>query len=600
MKISSINIENFKSITKIEVTNLPDFIVLVGENGIGKSSIFDSISFVKSHIGPYSPQDVNWWNNRILLQNPIKTGESKMKIEFEIEPTTNEEKRFTGNSNAKAGIKLELVNGEITIEKTDEGNAGTLLRSWRKQQGVGAIEMIPAQRTFPEGAVQLASINEDVEQIFSERTSNLQNKYRNAKQYFVNYAAHDSIKKDDPQVFPQVKQLVETLLGRRVKIDFDSNLMPSIQVESLGGYVNIDTLSSGQREVFMTYVGIHSTKLSNSIILFDEPDLHLHASLQKEVLRYLKNLSNSGNQVFLATHSLEMISETSEENLFHLTEYKGQSQLKKLEDEKEKLEIFRKLGASKYTFVNFKKIVFLEGQSDYLIFHKATPSEYSLRYEQIGGISKLTPEILDDASKVESFYMIKDRDFLDNSEITSQETKYHDKVKFLRRRHIENYILDSDEFFEIYQKHGDGQFSTKDDLVKEIYRISELQQEQTIADYYLSKHGENANPPQVSLTSGETAEKGLTNVLKTKEGRLTNTINKIPNDVSAIRTVLQTNWKNDWLIYSSGKNILKAFTASHISNKSMEDIRDLVSVKWDEKKYLPNDIDTILKQIAQN
>lgn len=598
MRISSLKIENFKSISKIEISNLPNFLVIVGANGIGKTSIFDAIIFVKSHIGPYSNQEHQWWKERILQHNPVKVGESKMKIEFEIQPTTEDEKKFTGGDNAKAGIIISLTNGKSSIELINEGNAGTLLSSWRKQKGIGAVELIPAQRNFPEGQVQLTSTRINEEDFLSRRTSNLQNKYHDAKQSFVNYCAHDAIKKDEPEIFPEVKSLIEKLLGKKIQINFDTNLVPTIEVEAYGGFVDIDTLSSGQRELFMTYVGIHSTKLADSIILFDEPDLHLHASLQKEVINYLKNLSKSGNQIFLATHALEMISETSEENLFHLTEFNGQSQLQRLVDQKEKLKIFREIGASKYTFVNFKKVVFLEGLSDYLIFQQATPSEYELRFEPTGGISKLGPEILEKASQVESFYMIKDRDFLDDSEISSQDAKYNHKVRFLKRRHIENYILDSDELFEIYKKFGDGQYGSKEELLAELYRISQEQLQQTIVDYYMYKHSENTNPPRITLQNGNTAEHGLSEILKTKESRLQNTIEKIPSDVSEIKSKLETNWQDNWLIYSSGKNILKAFTHSHISSKTMDDVRDLVSIKWDEKKQLPNEIQEILKEIS--
>ena len=68
--------------------------------------------------------------------------------------------------------------------------------------------------------------------------------------------------------------------------------------------------------------------------------------------------------------------------------------------------------------------------------------------------------------------------------------------------------------------------------------------------------------------------------------------------MSDIKSKLEPNWQDNWLINSSGKNILKAFTHSHISSKSMDDVRDLVSIKWDEKKQLPNEIQEILKEIS--
>jgi AAA15 family ATPase/GTPase len=43
MKINSIKIENYKSIKKIQINSLSDFNVIIGENNIGKSSIFEAL-----------------------------------------------------------------------------------------------------------------------------------------------------------------------------------------------------------------------------------------------------------------------------------------------------------------------------------------------------------------------------------------------------------------------------------------------------------------------------------------------------------------------------------------------------------------------------
>lgn len=601
MKISSLTIENFKGITNINIQNIPNFVVLVGENGVGKTSIFEAIGFVKSMVGPYTRNDQDWWRSRIMQQPPIRIGADEMKIIVEIEPTTDQEKQLAQNKIARAGVILKRVSSpNPQTEIIAENNVQQLLQSWKKLEGIGGVELIPANRAFPEGQVTLQSKNPNPDDFYSRRTAQLQNKYHDAKQLFVNFAAHDALRPNEQKTFPDVKNLVETLLGKKVEINFDENLMPKIQIESGNGLVDIDTLSSGQRELFLTYVGIHSAKLSNSIILFDEPDLHLHASMQKEVIRYLMNLSSSGNQLFVATHALEMIIETPEQNLFHLSNHSESSQLKPLKDEKDKLELFKKLGASKYTFVNFKKIVFLEGPTDYLIFHQSTPSEYGLRFEQIGGISNLTPQILEEASSIESFFMIRDRDFLNDDEITSMKSKYKNKIKFLSRRHIENFILDSDELFEIYQKYGNGKFLTKDELINELFSISQNQLEQTIADYYIYKHGENTNPPRIHLKTNETAEEGLNSILQIKETRLKKSISDIPQDITSIRTDLSKNWNSKWLTYCSGKNVLRQFSEKEFSSKSLEDIRDLVSTKWDERKQLPKELDQILREIKDN
>ena len=48
---------------------------------------------------------------------------------------------------------------------------------------------------------------------------------------------------------------------------------------------------------------IDDSLLYNNVILIDEPDLHLHASAQEDVLKILESLSEQGNQIVISTHS---------------------------------------------------------------------------------------------------------------------------------------------------------------------------------------------------------------------------------------------------------------------------------------------------------
>lgn len=403
-----------------------------------------------------------------------------------------------------------------------------------------------------------------------------------------------------PPIFPEMKALVETLLDREVRVDFNPHtLTPTINVKSLEGWVDIDTLSSGQRELFLTYVSVMSLRLANSIILFDEPDLHLHATLQRKVLQHLLQMSKTNNQLFVATHALEMISETPEKNIYHLSSYQGESQLKNLNAEKDKIEIFNKLGASKYTFVNFRKVVFLEGISDYKIIRDATTS-YNLRYEYLEGATKATPEILQNASQIESFYMIRDMDFYSIDEIVKDESKYNKRIKYLRRRQIENYILDDDALFEVYKKIDEMMFKSKAELMQKLFAISEEQFEQTVADYYIFKNPKDINPPEVKLKHKENAEAALAQAFSIKQARIQDAISNLYSQVSCIRTTLQNQWKENWLIYCNGRNVLTAFSNKYGNGKSFEDIRDMVSLIWDTKKVLPQDLLAIIREVASS
>lgn len=599
MRLTKLFIENYKGISKIDISNIPNFVVIVGENGAGKSSIFDAIAFTKNMISPYSVQDTNYWQSRMNIKNPIMAGKNNMKISLHIEPTTDEEKQSTGGEIAVAEISVSRdQNGKFLIDRNVTNNAQSLLNLWGRQEGFGGFEYIPANRTYHEGKLSLQSQQQNNEQFFGQRTSQLESKFNDVKQKFVNFKTHDAVRKNDPELFPEAQKLVSSLLGMNVDVDFDQNMFPRILVETKNGVVEIDSLSDGQRELFMTYVGIHATKLSNSVILFDEPDLHLHASMQKKALSYLKNFSNSGNQIFVTTHSMDMITETPEENLFHMSTSTDTTQLKNLEKEKEKLSIYKKLGASKYTYVNFHKIVFVEGESDYEILHRSSIDQ-SIRFNKIGGVTKIAPELLTEASEIESFFMIRDRDFTTADELQSQEQKYHYKIKFLKRRIIENYILDSDELFEIYQKYGNHEISTKKELVEKIKEIATEQFEQTLADYYVEKNNKNINFDQIKLKQNETANDGINHVFKLKQERLQSSIDTISEKLNGLRVELNGKWETDWIMYCNGKEILKKLGSTVFpQNRTFEELRDLVSISWDIKQKLPDDIDKILKEIS--
>jgi predicted ATPase len=50
MKIQTLEINNFKGLKKFKIENLPDFVVLTGESGAGKSSIIRVITYLKDNM----------------------------------------------------------------------------------------------------------------------------------------------------------------------------------------------------------------------------------------------------------------------------------------------------------------------------------------------------------------------------------------------------------------------------------------------------------------------------------------------------------------------------------------------------------------------
>src|SRR5262249_27385056 len=90
-----------------------------------------------------------------------------------------------------------------------------------------------------------------------------------------------------------------------------------------GSTHSFNELSSGEKELLFGYVRIRSNAHKNSIILIDEPELHLNPGLIKGLAvfydRYLGRELN--NQLWLVTHSDTLIRDAIGKqgfNVFHL------------------------------------------------------------------------------------------------------------------------------------------------------------------------------------------------------------------------------------------------------------------------------------------
>jgi hypothetical protein len=61
------------------------------------------------------------------------------------------------------------------------------------------------------------------------------------------------------------------------------------------------------------------------------------------------------------------------------------------------------------------------------------------------------------------------------------------------------------------------------------------------------------------LKKGKNAENGLNNVFGTKEARMKNSIAKLNDEISQIRTKLNGGWSDTWMVYCNGRDVLKQF-----------------------------------------
>lgn len=131
--------------------------------------------------------------------------------------------------------------------------------------------------------------------------------------------------------------------------------------------IRLSYLGSGYEMIFSLIYSFYMSQQSgkNLIILIDEPELHLHPSLQQKFVDFILSISQK-TQIFLTTHSPLLVKQLSE-------------------NEKVKIMIFR--NGEKLHYMEERKLPYMSSnESNFLAFNLATEEYHNELYEELKSI----------------------------------------------------------------------------------------------------------------------------------------------------------------------------------------------------------------------
>ena len=412
MKICSLLIENFRGISHVKAENLGDTVIIAGQNGSGKSCIFDAIRLLKSTYGGYQQNEYQQFFGEFAiqlhggakqLQGLFNDSSKSVIIECHFQLRDNEktyikenlaelleetiwqtllpeafqwggyqktlfanqfrerQPEVTARVQAELpGLNEALKSPEVLgrIEILPQGSI--LLQDSRllsviftnyKPRNIGVIDFHGAQRHYGRENVQGINLSLDqTNQQSSQHTLyNYNNKYNNVKSEMAgNYIKELLAEKANTGIevpmtlSDTLKELFESFFPDKKflgpKPTADGSLSFPV-VTSSGAEHDLDELSSGEKEILYGYLRIRSSAPRDSIILLDEPELHLNPRLIRGLPEfYRKHLGEAlQNQIWLVTHSDALIREAVGKpgfNVFHMlscgADLGGSSQLRPL------------------------------------------------------------------------------------------------------------------------------------------------------------------------------------------------------------------------------------------------------------------------------
>ena len=448
MKIQSLEITDYQPIKNLKLDNLGNAIIIAGANGSGKTRLKQSI---------------------------VETLQGSPVIGMTLSATRDEEenKYFSGKTLViQKGIGNPVLNNYINSRKFGSGRF------------VGSLVQIDSDRSIK--AMKFSPVNwfggdpDDTDTL----TNFYFNPFTNRWQDFMNYihqksAAQDKKIADEvktnptksgnqiliehPDPLEKYKQIFRDLLPGKELQNIDPASPREFQYKEVSGtLLPFGSLSSGEQEVVKVVFDFVRKEIRHSVIIVDEPELHLHPTLTFKLIETLKKIGDLTNQFIFLTHSADLISTYySTGDVYFIDAIQtGTNQAHKLSElSYSHNEVVQLIGQNIGLFAVGKKLIFIEGEEssiDRLTYHTIVQTIVpEAKVIPVGSVTNIiTLSILEEQIRHSIFginiYMIRDRDGLNDTQISALEK--NGRIKCLKRRHIENYFLDAEILFKVAQK----------------------------------------------------------------------------------------------------------------------------------------------------
>jgi predicted ATPase len=697
MKIDALRISNFRGITEVRLENLGNMVIIAGQNGSGKSCIFDAIRLLKSVYGGYQANEWQQWMgefqiniaNRtsdfaLMLNDPTRelrvscdfrlAAEERTYIQAHADELLREKiwRTILPEAYAWGGYHMAqfatqfrdrepevvtrakeeydllmkelaapLIRGEFFIQPGDflriqNSIALSVAFSTFRPESIGVIDYHGAQRHYGRENVQGINLNLDATQQQRSQSAlyNYGAKYTNVKgEMAASYVkeilaeAAGVPRAQQSTLTNTLKDLFATFFPEKKFLGpqptKDGRLL--FPVETLGGNRHdLDELSAGEKEILYGYLRIRNSAPHHSIILLDEPELHLNPRLIRGLPQfYQKNLGEVlGNQMWLVTHSDALLREVvgrANFNVFHMLPCgnvpKGEGQLKPLSATADLELALVDLVGDLASYRPCGKVVIFEGGGDSDFDQRVTATlfpELQQNANLISGSNKVRVralhETLESAAQKGQlpfkFYSVTDRDSeADSTSYASVNTFKWDVY------HIENYFLVAKCIHRVLGSLGGKTFQNDGELWDALRQCAE----ETLPQLIRHELSEIANGALVGAINTGTDPKGvdLAGLLFASIERSAvrfEDVRKGPLSKMALAEqeqkirakYVESLADGAWVSVFKGRDVLKRFRARYSSSVSYEVFRNLLLSAMRDEGYRPEGMKRVIEKILSS
>lgn len=705
MKIEAIAIENFRGIRRVEASGLGGTIIIAGQNGSGKSCVFDAIRLLKSVYGGYQQNEWQNWFGEFSI-NPNASTESlagmfnephrPVRIECKISLSDQEKSFISKNANElltdtvwrtilpeafqfgsyrlplfsaqfrdrepevrarvedalpeliKELAKEELI-GQVNIQPSSGSInllpshvLGVLFTTYRPQD-LGVIDYHGAQRHYGRELVQAVNISIDQNSVQQRQHAlyNYANKYNNIKSELAASYVKEMFAKEagGEAQYIGLTQTMQELFQTFFPDKTFKGPMPTVDgylsfpvATAAGTTHDLDDLSAGEKEILYGYLRIRNSAPKHSIILLDEPELHLNPRLIRNLPDfYKKHLgANLGNQIWLVSHSDALLREAVGKpgfDVFHMqpisllgaggsvTSSISVNQLKPLSATQDVEVAMTELVGDLAAYEPGRKAIIFEGGGDTDFDQTMTLRLFPEVGKKINLISgsnkskvKALHEVLNKAYErgdlSTSFFAIVDKDY-DEPDAEDGVVKRFTWDVY----HIENYLLEEGVICHVLNSLGPSILETEESILEKL-RLAARKTVPKAVRYFVGEYINKYLVGSISLQCNPAAEDFTGELLKAADRSIQRISSVRCGDLSeekvrefeaSTREKIETAFADGtWKASLPGRDILKAFVSLMPSSVSYEILRNMIVSRMVDIGFRPPGMAEIIDEILRS
>ena len=490
--VKKLYLEHYRCFDKIEI-NLKDFVMLVGENNAGKSTIIEAmrmISYVSRKCDTTTYKDAP-----TELGYPVKTKGiivpvDRLKINLNNIVSYYEPYVAKAIATFENGCKIEIRANDNCVYGFVFDSKNNLVKTNNKAKmcNIEKISVLP----------QIGPLRKKEEFLTEETVKNDLETYRSSLHF------RNEIYLSDTIIKKKFKKMAESNWPNLIIDNIKQNQSILNMLVREGSFTCEIGLMGNGLQMWLQIIWFICKSEQSGMIVLDEPDVYMHPDLQLKLLEIVKILNK---QVIISTHSIEMISTMEAENILILENRMGNRRMYYANHSSAVQNVIDSLGGIQNISIIRLGIsrccLFVEGEEDKIlpkIYHALFPDDEnilsSLPTVRLGGFSKVyeafgTAKLFhDEPNSNIRCICILDSDYhsqkvIDDLMIKAKEN--HLKLHIWQKKEIENYLIIPDVLYSFF----DSDSFDKNEFLYKLDEIAESMKQELvwkISDEYGSQN----------------------------------------------------------------------------------------------------------------